>query len=466
MNESMVMDLERSLSEPPFMGVPIGPTLASLATLDFLTNQVPLNLRYALLHQIKRAWHTLRPLQARGSDPDIPSGRVLVMAASSSPRYRDLALPVARALGAKRCMVLCLHEETRALVPDPIVTVGLREALHYNVSSWRREFDTSWPSWRRALRDWMTRAGLPAAAWPRLADAVMTGSQLIAGFAGFLRAAGIRAVVVEHDRMQTSACLVLAAQSCGVASFTLVHGVMNQGAFGFVPVLADHVLAWGGIDRQILIDAGTPPDRITITGCPRLSRSLDADREASRRKTGLPPDGRLVLLATANFRADQRGVLARTFCEAATGSGGFAAAVRLHPSERMADYRELAAAFPAVRFVDNATWSLDEALAAADVVVVHNSGFGSDALMKKRPVVVLDCLDLPLGHGQLLAERANCPVARDAAALRAVIARLENDAAFRDDCQARGDAFSKEFVAFTGDEAAVRIATAILAGRE
>ena len=101
--------------------------------------------------------------------------------------------------------------------------------------------------------------------------------------------------------------------------------------------------------------------------------------------------------------------MAGLFCTALAGLTGASGVVRLHPSERVKDYELVARRYPAVRFLDNGAATLDEALAAADLVVVPNSGFGSDALVKRRPVVVIDLPIMPLGHGADLIHRAGCP---------------------------------------------------------
>ena len=55
-------------------------------------------------------------------------------------------------------------------------------------------------------------------------------------------------------------------------------------------------------------------------------------------------------------------------------------------------------------FYDNSAFSLDDALAAADIVVVQNSGVGGDALVKGKLVVVLSVDGAPLGHGAELVQ--------------------------------------------------------------
>ncbi len=102
------------------------------------------------------------------------------------------------------------------------------------------------------------------------------------------------------------------------------------------------------------------------------------------------------------------------------------------------------------------------ALAAADIVVVHSSGLGSDALVKRRLTVVLDTIDFPLGHGQDLIEQGGCPRARSADELRAILLRLLSDPQQRQRCERSREDFVAAFCSFFGDEAARRIADHVL----
>jgi hypothetical protein len=110
-------------------------------------------------------------------------------------------------------------------------------------------------------------------------------------------------------------------------------------------------------------------------------------------------------------------------------------------------------------------YSLDEVLAAADVVVAHSSGVGSDALVKRRLTVVLDVIDFPLYHGQDLLDRAGCPRATSVESLRSILRSILSDAQKRDEYERRREEYVKDFCAYYGDESAKRIADYVLGSR-
>ena len=112
----------------------------------------------------------------------------------------------------------------------------------------------------------------------------MVASQRVLGCLGFLEAHRPSAILTEYDRNSLWSCLVLAARKLGIPSLTLVHGVIERDAFGFSPVLADHILCWGELDRATLIHAGEASSRVTVAGCPRLSRDLPSPSPEVRQK--------------------------------------------------------------------------------------------------------------------------------------------------------------------------------------
>lgn len=210
-----------------------------------------------------------------------------------------------------------------------------------------------------------------------------------------------------------------------------------------------------------MMELGTPPERLVITGCQRLTRTLAADPVAVKAKVGLPPDKPLALLASNPIHPDHRRKLARAFCEGIGNNGRITAVVRLHPSEEIDFYIPEMKDFPRVRFLENSVWTLDEALAAADVVVCHDSGLGNDALVKGKLTVVMDVLPMPLKNGLELCEQAGCPCVRDHTELHEVLIRIISDESFYQRLKNQAEKYVERFCVAFGDQAAANIARAV-----
>jgi hypothetical protein len=100
-------------------------------------------------------------------------------------------------------------------------------------------------------------------------------------------------------------------------------------------------------------------------------------------------------------------------------------------------------------------------VAASDVVAVHSSGFGSDALVKGRLTVVLDAVDQPLEHGAELIARAGCPRATSSESLLTILRRLLFNAEEQYSQRRRAEEYVRKFCAYFGEESAKRIAAVV-----
>ena len=118
--------------------------------------------------------------------------------------------------------------------------------------------------------------------------------------------------------------------------------------------------------------------------------------------------------------------------------------------------------FITYQFLNNSQFSLDESLAASDVVVVQSSGLGGDALVKRRLVVVIEIPGTPLGHGKDLIEQAGCPRAASAEELVASLRSLLFDEEARRHHFAAAERFVEDFCAYFGQDSARRIVESVL----
>jgi hypothetical protein len=460
---SAFREMEAELSNPEFFGIPLGATLNDCFVTAFVDGVADWRRRTKWLRRVLYQRHRIAPRVRRSTGATFLQGRVLVTWSAPSHRLDGLLLPVLERLGAGGCAVLHGRDGVAPLVPAGIPHLPSREVMDFDVRTWRREYDRCWPAWRQTIKDACVRYALPDGAFELLSLELMVASQRVFGSLKFLDTHKPSAILTEYDRNQLWSCLVLAARNLGIPSLTMVHGVIEPDAFGFSPVLADHILCWGQLDRERLINAGEAPSTVLVAGCPRLNRDLLSRSLEGRRRLGVEHDGPVAVLATSpeSTRFD----LAEAFCRAIEQLSGVSGVVRLHPSEDLVSYQAIIARHPAVSFVANTAASVDETLAATDVVVVRASGFGSDALVKRKPVVVLG-RGQPTGHDLDLIELAGCPHAHDAEELAAVLGRMLHDPAFRAERAIAADQFVKRFCAAFGDESADITAAIVRAGAE
>lgn len=89
-----------------------------------------------------------------------------------------------------------------------------------------------------------------------------------------LRRVAPRAVVLASDQHRVGWLAARVARSASVPTFVLQHG-LPQASVGFVPVVADRVVAWSDSSRSWFLAHETAPERIVVAGNPRLDAGSD-----------------------------------------------------------------------------------------------------------------------------------------------------------------------------------------------
>jgi hypothetical protein len=393
--------------------------------------------------------------------PAIPQGRILVAWMYDFARINDLVQPVLKEFEPDQTIVLCGTPEIPAMVPDGMGAVLLDRIMQFDVAAWRADYRKCRGSWQDHLQALCRKHQLPYGAYDRLALNLLLASQYIAGCQEFLLVAKPSSILIDCDRSSIGACLVLSARLYGIPTFTLVHGVLNERAVGYVPVLADRAFCWGEMQRRQFLAESEPSNKLIVAGCPRLTRDLAVTQSDARKRLGLAVDKPVVMFGTTMTNKQVRLDMAELFCAAIEKVGGIAGIVRLHPADRLDVYESTARLHPNVRFSENGIATLDEALAATDLVVVPNSGLGSDALVKRRLAIILDMPGQRLGHGADLIQQAGCPRVTNANELAAAIRSLLSDESERQSHVAVAERYVQDFCAAFGEDAARNLAAEV-----
>ena len=454
-------ELENAVAEPKMLGMSLGSTLNDTIIIDLINGQGS----WGFVKWCRRSLAQWRLGCRWALTPQVPAAtrkdEIMVTWRSLSSRVDELLIPVIQALGPDRCMVLHVRDGVVARIPQGAGAICFRKAIPHDPKAWKTEFRSCGPSWMAAMKAVCRRHGLPAGVYRRLALDLVNASQLFMGFRQFLNVHRPAAIVTEYDRNALWSCLVLAARTLAIPTFTLQHGVLNERAIGYVPPLADKMFCWGQFAEEELVRYGAKPQQLAIGGCPRLERRLAVTTKEGRTRLGLDPTKPVVMLATAPYAPSERTRLVDIFAGCMKLRPEAVGIVRLHPSEKFENYAVAARLYPEIRFFENREATLDESLAAADIVVTHNSGVGGDALVKKRAVIVVEMPPVPMGHGKDLVEKARCPCVRKPQEMAEAVGRLLFDEAYRQQRQIAAERFVEKFCAYFGRESAERIADGI-----
>jgi len=201
-----------------------------------------------------------------------------------------------------------------------------------------------------------------------------------------------------------------------------------------VPV-ADVILCWGELQRQIFVERGYPADRIEIVGAPKFDVYHAYDPELTRERFaalfGLSSARRIILFATQPLDSQTNAKLARDSQRAAiqdllayAEKCDAQLIIRLPPSQDDVVGEALKAKLLASRLVaidDSLCYlvSAEEALYHADVVTSVNSTMLFEGILMGRPALSLKYLEF-----SQIWEAAGIPVARNALELEEQMAPM------------------------------------------
>ena len=230
------------------------------------------------------------------------------------------------------------------------------------------------------------------------------------------------AIVVDQDGTPFARALVQLARARGIKTFVVQHGVPFV-SFGFAPLEADYICAWGETSRQQFLGWGIADERIFVTGSPahdalKQPRSSRRGRQATSparlaAATNMPERDappRFVLLPTVTPQ-DARPDLLAYHCTSESYESMLRMAlgvvaelpeatlvVKPHPrDDHRALFKRLAAKFPSLEIVLH-RGTLATALAEADCVLSCASTSGVEATLAQVPVVQL----MPVGSLDLI----------------------------------------------------------------
>ena len=315
--------------------------------------------------------------------------------------------------------------------------------------------------WNRTLRRGLATLGLPPQAAFRF-SAVM-GETLMAGVQAqaILKETRPKMIVVDCDHHPISVWLIFFAKQLGIPTVTLQHGTLADLLF-YLPLWADQALIWGEEHARTFSDFGADNDRLHIVGCPRVDSSVLSGADTSRAAAILeiPPGNRVVMLATSRELDVDRFRLARMALDAVHSCPGHTLLIKCHPTEDSAFYRAAFGTEDDVKIVSDSELGLPLALALADVVLTQWSGVTGDAMLKGKPVILLD-LGQGLMSNQKILDAEACLAAHDARGLAALLKEETYSRHRNAPLHERAEAYIRTFYAAHGEEAAQLTAAAL-----
>ncbi len=454
MNLKGIKEFEEALNELRFDGVEMGGTISQLIYIEIYLGNSSSSLKARLATYLRTIkYRYLTPLSGN-SEANISKSDIILTIQGDRPHYLNLILPLLSGFSQSEKTFITHTEAVQKKIPSDGHFLSFTDLPLLDYKKWKQDFGKVEKEWRRLFNEICAHFDLPAylceKAWSELVFQTMRirMSELL------LQQVQPKVIVTEMDRNYFVAPLVLKARDMGIKTFTLVHGVLNKGA-AFVPLLADYVLCWGASQKDVFVDMGTEPGRVVVTGSSYYSRETSIKQSEAKSLLGLKDDP-VMLLITNPIDMEHRLKLVDTFGESIRSCNA-QGIVRLHPSETIDTYFSAASKFPDLVFHMPKDVPLEQSIASSDVLFVHDSGVGNEAIIKKKAVVVMDVLPVPLGNGDELINQAGCISVKDKDELTTCISSILNDPLFLDEARKKNEEYISKFCAAFGLDAAENV---------
>lgn len=454
LSATVLLEIEDALNEPLFLGVRAGLTISDSLAISFYNAKRVWNWRVNVtdyLHYFYRRFH--QPFFGE-IDFSKYTDRILFTWLFDRADLKALIQPLIENYGHDNSVVVAPLASMKLQLPEQTPFILWNDFPKIDMKLWRREFDQCEPIWRNRLNNVLKKHSVPKYVAVFIMQNLQIETQRFMAAQLFLQGAKPKAIVTEYDRNSHASCLALAASQRGVPVISMIHGIYEPNQpFGCVPILSDYVCCWGERHKKLLTEMGANKDQLIVTGCQAISRDLEMKQDKARSIMGLDLIQPVVLLATNPIRLEDRLKYTLEFCIAMSKLPEMSAIVRLHPAESIAEYQELVGMFPQVIFLSNSTISRDESLAAADLVVIHESSFGIDALLKGKLVVILDVLAIPLKIGRELIELAGCPGVKSSGELESLIRKIIVDDDWKKELHEKAEQYALQYCDSYGQDA-------------
>ncbi len=464
---AILFELEEAFNFPYFLNIPVGVTLNDTLIVNFLNGKRVWDFRARMSDCFRIRYHRFHKSFSGVKKLGGYKGRMVFTWLFDRQDLKNLVFPIVSNYANSASLVVGSFSSMREKVPEQTEFISWADFPKIDMKAWRVEFDRCEPIWRQRLIDVLERHSIPECIVDFLIINLQVQTQNIMSAIRFINEVQPTAIVTEYDRNAHSSCLILAAKKKGVPAITMIHGaaIIPPPRYGFVPVLADYVCCWGDRHKENFIQHGASSEQLVITGCQGLTRGMAASKTSGFSSAMLPVGKTAVLLATSPIELEERIAYASAFCDAMSKMPEITAIIKLHPAETVAEYQELVNLYPNVFFMSNADMPRDVALSVADVVVVHESSFGIDALLKEKVAVVLDVLSdttsTPLIIGTEMIEVAGCQVAKSARDLESVIRNILEDDSLRRELLAKAEKYSLRYCHDYGQDAAKNVCSVI-----
>lgn len=299
------------------------------------------------------------------------------------------------------------------------------------------------------------------------------GARLIYGFNQVIKALQPALCLYQDDYWGWRRCLIETARQHGIPTLSLIHGgVLSPLDVPMSTKGSDLILAWGEMDKEVLLAAGQPPERIALVGsliydedyqacCQAASRSKELHAcQSLRQQIGLPERKPVVFVLSSPINVHGHSLASidlhieswRAVARVAQQLPDVEFVVKPHPNRAYGDWEALqcfcAEAPPNLHFLEQAL-SLRDILPVGDAALCVDAPTTAaiEAMLHHLPVIYLRAARWKPEDGYTLSlDEAGPLIIDDLAGLEAAIRQVLYDVQARQSLANRCLAFSMRFI--------------------
>jgi hypothetical protein len=270
-------------------------------------------------------------------------------------------------------------------------------------------------------------------------------------------------IVCEYDQYNEIASFVLAARQAGIPTYTQTHGLLNS-KFAYYPLIADKIFAWGNYHRELLLSWGVSPERILVTGATQYE-SIEGDLVKNpKTMSRFNLQERVLSVGTNPMKDHIKVALIKVVKSLALDiPSNWSIVLRPHPSEGTEDYKATFKESTNIKVLNNSDIGISELLMLSDIVMVWNSAFAIDALIKRINTFHFKLEKTPSeGEVQKLVQKGLIPSFSSSLQVLAYINTLSYSIGKRSElADDRYKIFKEEYCTEFGERAAAKMLSAI-----
>jgi len=226
-----------------------------------------------------------------------------------------------------------------------------------------------------------------------------------------------KVIGADYDRGYESALFFSVAKALNIESFHVQHGSFNP-PVGYFPVNADKICVWGEMSKNQLIQLGTMPKKILVTGTP-IVQDIEINEKIRKnyiKMHGLNSGKNIVLaLSSPDKFRDEKQVEFLSKIKKLDRDMENNFLVKIHPARNFKDYLWIKRKFDIDLLPIDITKT--DFMNIVDILLTHNSGLANEAIFHDKKVGIIDVLDIAPRNGIELKKYLNVPIIKSSSTL-------------------------------------------------